>query len=128
MHLSENVLEVVGGFLNWMRMHAFVGRHYNPFIFRQPLNLLFHVATLMCAPVIASWESVILDCLLTVFPPSVAIIKYIHLASCLKSKPRFLRFLVAHPHLQLLGGAQPPYVAAVLIRLHHACMSMGLWS
>lgn len=34
LHLTQDMLEIVGRFLNWMGMHSFVSSHDDPFILR----------------------------------------------------------------------------------------------
>lgn len=53
MHLGEDVLEVIVGFLDGVRVRALVRRHHHRLVPRQPLHLLLHVAPLVRAPVVA---------------------------------------------------------------------------
>ena len=52
LHLVEYVLEVLIGLLDGVCVGSFIRRHHHAFIPRQPLNLLLHIAPLVCAPVV----------------------------------------------------------------------------
>lgn len=53
LELPQDVLEIVGGLLDRVRVHPFVSRHHHPLVSRQPLDLLLHVAPLKSAAVVA---------------------------------------------------------------------------
>lgn len=94
MHLVQDMFKIISGFIYGVGVHAFVGCHHDTFIFGQPLDLLLHVASLEGALIVAPWESVVLDSLLTVFPPAITIVEYVHLAPRLERIPRFPRLLL----------------------------------
>ena len=52
LHLREYVLEVLVGLLDGVRVGSLIRRHHHALIPRQSLNLLLHIAPLVCAPVV----------------------------------------------------------------------------
>ena len=54
MHLAQDLFEIVSRLLYQMCMDPFVSGYHNTFVFGLPLHLLFHIAPLVCASVVAS--------------------------------------------------------------------------
>lgn len=54
MHLSQDLLEIVGWPVDWMRVNPFISCYHNTFISGLALHLFLHIAPLVCALIVAS--------------------------------------------------------------------------